>query len=174
MPDELPSWKFISSDGWGMSTWRARSRVEIDETNYFLVELMITCKHWNRVQLAQHSFAAMEKAKEYSVILSQLLMGERALRSLYVGLSDWLDEPTRGMTHTPLNLSLELCDADQQSLRIEFGPRDEIIQGRDTTACTLSYRASHLTGESYFAVDQASVRAFADGLGILFGIQPPA
>ncbi len=174
MPDELSSWKFISSDGWGMSTWRARSRVEIGETKYFLVELMITCKHWNRVQLAQHSFAAMEKAKEYSVILSQLLMPETALRKLYVSLVDWLEEPTRGMTHTPLNLSLELCDVDQQSLKIEFGTRDEIIQGRDTTACTLSYRASHLIGESYFAVDQASVRAFSDGLGILFGIQPAA
>ena len=122
----------------------------------------------------QHSFAAMEKAKEYSVILSQLLMSEKELRRLYVGLTNWLEEPTRGMTHTPLNLSLELCDPDQQSLKIEFGPRDEIIQTGNSTACTLSYRASHLTGESYFAVDQESVRTFTDGLGVLFGIQPAA
>lgn len=174
MPDEIASWKFISSDGWGMSTWRVRNRVEIDDDRYLLVELMITCKHWNRVQLAQHSFASMEKAKEYSVILSQLLMGERELRRLYVGLTNWLEEPTRGMTHTPLNLSLELCDPEQQSLKIEFGPRDEIIQGHDTTACTLRYRASHLAGESYFAVNGDSVRTFADGLGVLFGIQPNA
>lgn len=174
MSEDIASWKFASNDGWGLTTWRVRSQIEIDEAKYFLVELMITCKHWNRVQLAMHSFAAMEKAKEYSVILSQLLMPVTQVRKLYVGITEWLDHPARELTHMPLNLALEMCEVEQQSLKIEFGPRDEIIQARDTMACTLSYQASHLTGESYFAVDQASIRGLADGLGGLFGIAPSA
>jgi hypothetical protein len=174
MPEEIALWKLVSSDGWGMATWRLRGMAEINEANQFLIELMITCKYWNRVQLAQHSFAAMEKTKEHTVILSQLLMGEAELRKLYVGLSEWLDEPAHDLTYVPLNLSLELCDPEHQSLKIEFGARDEIIPAHGAMACTIAYRGSHLNGESYFAVDQIGIRAFADGLGVLFDIPSAA
>ena len=171
MPNDLANWRLASSDGWGLATWRARSVVELHESKYLLVELIVTCKRWNRVQLAQHSFASMQKTKEFSVILSQLLMGEAQLRELYVRLSEWLDEPTRKMTRTLLNFSVELCDGEQQSLRLDFSQRDEVGVSQDTMACTIAYQASHLNGETYFAVDQEGLRGFANGLGTLFGIR---
>ena len=151
-----------------MTSWMLRDVVKINRKRYLLVEVVLTGKFWNRVKLAQKDFSASDRAKEYSVILPQVLIAEAALKKLHRELSGWLKTPIHKFADTSLNLKEELGGVDFQAFSMEFGKRSDLIIDIGHTACTISYKTNALAGECAYIVDQSCIQTFVDGLSSYF------
>jgi len=86
-------WKLPSNSGWNMTSWILRDTVKVGRKNYLLVEVVFTGKYWDRVKLARKNFSATDRAKEFSVILPQVLLAEFQVKNVYNQLSRWLKTP---------------------------------------------------------------------------------
>src|SRR5262245_42708066 len=100
----MSSWKLPSNSGWNMTSWTLRDTVRVRRKNYLLVEVVFTGKYWDRVKLARKNFSATDLAKEFSVILPQVLMAESQVKNLYDQLSRWLKTPIDRFAEVSLRL----------------------------------------------------------------------
>jgi hypothetical protein len=164
----MSSWNLPSNSGWNMSSWIIRDVVRIKRKKYLLVEVVLTGKYWNRVQRAQNAIGSFDRAKEYSVILPQVLLSESKLKTLHHQLSRWLKTPIAKFASDSLNVREELAGLDSQVFAMEFGKRDDLIINLAHTACTISYRTNALVGETSYVVDQSCIQTFVDGLNGYF------
>ena len=151
-----------------MTSWILRDVVRVNRKKYLLVEVVFTGKYWNRVKLAQKNLSGSDLAREFSVILPQVLLAESQLKKLHRGLSRWLKSPIEKFAVHTLKLKEELAGLDSQAFAIEFGERDDLIINVGHTVCTISYRANALVGESSYVVDQSCIQTFVDGLNVYF------
>ena len=164
----MSSWNLPSNSGWNMTSWILRDVVKMNRRQYLLVEVVFTGRYWNRVKLAQKNFRGSDQAKEYSVILPQVLLSEPQLKKLHHQLSKWLRTPIEEFASDSLNLKEELAGLDSQSFEIEFGSRDDLVISIGHIACTISYKTNALMGQTSYVVDQSCIQILADGLSSHF------
>jgi hypothetical protein len=167
----MSSWNLPFNNGWNMTSWILREALRINRRKFFLVEVVLTGKYWNRVKLAQKNFAASDRSKEFSVILPQVLLSESTLKKLHRQLSNWLKTPIEKFSSESLALKEELAGLNAQSFAMEFGKRDDLITNIGHTACTISYKTNSLIGESSYVVDQSCIQTFVDGLSNYFSAE---
>ena len=168
VPQELAMdhWKLPSNSGWNMTSWLVRESVTIQRSRYLLVEIVLTGRYWNRSKLARKDFTASDLVKEYSVILSQVLVAESAVKRLRDQLSKWVRTPINKFAATTLQVKEELAGLDSQMFKMEFGPQEDLIVDVGHTVCTISYKMNALAGQCSYVVDQSCVQTFIDGLDL--------
>jgi len=160
----MSSWKLPSNSGWNFTSWILRERVRIGRKNYLLVEVVFTGKYWDRVKRAQKKFGPSDRAKEFSLILPQVLLAESQLKNVHSKLLRWLKTPIDRFASVSLRLEEELAGLDSQRFAMTFGDRDDLIIDIGHVACTISYSAKSLSGEISYVVDQSCIQTFVDGL----------
>ena len=164
----MASWNLPSNRGWNMTSWILRDVVRIKRKQYLLSQVVFTGKYWDRLKLAQENLGVSDRAKEYSVILPQVLLDESQLKRFNHRLSKWLKTPIEKFETDSLNLREELAGVDSQSFVMEFGKRDDLIINIGHTVCTISYSVNAHCGRSIYVVDQSCIEIFVDGLSNYF------
>lgn len=96
--------------------------------------------------------------------LEGLLLDAQRMRELLSALRGWLVQPLYALRATPFELYVDLGRQGHGSLKLDFGPRDDVITGAGSTACLLGIEASAFSAQLAFATDPTSLGMLAAGL----------
>lgn len=85
MQTKESKWELSSNSGRQHTTFLIREQVTIKRRKYLLAEVILTCRFWNRVDMIAGSY---NDAKEYSLVLSQVLFSLSELKRLKAALTN--------------------------------------------------------------------------------------
>ena len=162
MREDNNSWKLPSNRGWNNTSWHIRGEAEIEGEKVLLVEVVMTGRYWNRFNLAQNK--GYDYAKEYSLVMPQVLISESHLKDLLELMSAYLKIPINQLAHNPPNISEDLSWKGGQSFRLEFGLRNGFISSVGHCVTTISYELNALSGECTYVVDPSCMQVMVDSI----------
>ncbi|HEX8289568.1 MAG TPA: hypothetical protein VF556_16410 [Pyrinomonadaceae bacterium] len=169
------SFELPSNSGWCKTTWKFYDVIQFENRRLFATEVIFNSSFWNYAASISGKFKDAKLVEDCFLKLPQLSLVEWELERLYSHLAKWLQTPLSLLEETPLEYIADLtASTDYQFFEMKFGITGNNIVPRGQTECTISYKASGISGEISYIVDQSCIRIFAEGLEKLLSNQRQA
>lgn len=97
--------------------------------------------------------------------IARLLLSSDRIGDLVPPLQHWLAQPLNALLTDPFQHSIDLSQERSQSLRLDFGPRNDVVAGAGGICCLVELRANAFSTSLVLATDPTCLGMLADGLG---------
>lgn len=99
-----------------------------------------------------------------TLTVPRLALSKEGLRALLVALRSWLGQPLDALRVESFVHSCDLGDGSTESLKLEFGPREDVITGVGAIGCLVEIRSSALRSSLSFRTDATCLELLAEAL----------